>query len=193
MICLPGKLKNINLRSHAVSPMEARFNAIFREQEYKLYTLALRLTKSDEYSKDIIQEVFLKLWKQRDRIHEIDNVEAWLYRVTENKVMDFLRKASANDRLKKAIWHNLQEIVNDTEAQVETKELNILIQNAIEQLPARRKIIYRLNREKGLSYQEIADELHISRHTIKNQLHESAKFIRKFLSGLISLILFFFL
>jgi RNA polymerase sigma-70 factor (family 1) len=168
------------------------FTAIFREQEYKLYTLALRLTKSDQYAKDIVQEVFMKLWEHRERMHQIENVEAWLYRVTENKVVDFLRKASADNRLKSAIWHNLQEILNDTGSAVEAKEFNSFIQKAIEQLPPQRKIIYKLNREKGLNYQEIADELHISRHTVKNQLHESAKFIRNFLSGLISLILFFF-
>lgn len=189
---MPDKLENINFYSPEVPSLEARFNAIFQEQEYKLYTLSLRLTKSDQYAKDIVQEVFLKLWEHRERMHEIDNVEAWLYRVTENKVIDFLRKASVADRLKKAIWHNLQEIVNDTGAQVEAKEFNILIQNAIKQLPTQRKTIYRLNREKGLNYQEIADELHISRHTVKNQLHESLKFIRGFLSGLISLMLFFF-
>jgi RNA polymerase sigma-70 factor (family 1) len=190
---LPDKFENINFCSSAIPSPEATFNAIFREQEYKLYTLVLRLTKSDQYAKDIIQEVFMKLWEHRDRMHEIDNVEAWLYHVTENKIMDFFRKASADNRLKKAIWYNLQEILNDTCAQVEAKEFNILIQNAIDQLPAQRQTIYRLNREKGLTYKEIADELHISRHTVKNQLYESAKFIRNFLSGFISLMLFFFL
>ena len=192
-ICLPDKLENINLRNYGAPSQEAMFNTIFREQEYKLYTLALRLTKSDQNAKDIIQEVFLNLWERRDRIHEIDNVEAWLYRVTENKVVDFLRKASADNRLKKAIWHNLQEILNDTGAQVEAKEFNTLIQKAIDQLPPQRKIIYRLNREIGLNYKEIADKLHISRHTVKNQLHESLKFMRGFLSIRISVILFFFL
>ena len=192
-ICLPDKLENINLRNYGAPSQEAMFNAIFREQEYKLHTLALRLTKSDQYAKDIIQEVFLNLWERRDRIHEIDNVEAWLYRVTENKVVDFLRKASADNRLKKAIWHNLQEILNDTGAQVEAKEFNTLIQKAIDQLPPQRKIIYRLNREIGLNYKEIADKLHISHHTVKNQLHESLKFMRGFLSRRISVILFFFL
>lgn len=190
---MPDKLENIKFYSTDVPHHEAMFNAIFGEQEYKLYTLALRLTKSDHYAKDIIQEVFLKLWEHRDRIHEIDNVEAWLYRVTENKVLDFLRRASADNRLKKAIWHNLQEILNDTGAQLEAKEFNTLIQKAIDQLPPQRKIIYRLNREKGLNYQDIADELHISRHTVKNQLHESLKFIRGFLKGIISLMLFFIL
>ena len=191
-ICLPDKVENINFDSDEVPHLETVFNAIFREHEYKLHTLSLRLTKSDQYAKDIIQEVFLKLWEHRDRLHEIDNVEAWLYRVTENKVMDFLRKASADNRLKKAIWNNLQDIISDTEVQVEAKECNAIIQKAIDQLPPKRKMIYRLNREKGLNYQEIADALQISRHTVKNQLHESLKFIRGFLSGLISLILFFF-
>ena len=172
---------------------EVMFNNFFRENEYKLYTLAFRLTKSDQYSKDIIQDVFLKLWEHRDRMHEIDNVEAWLYRATENKVIDFLRKVSADQRLKKAIWHNLQQILNDTGEKVEAREFNNLIQKAIDRLPPQRKIIYRLNREKGLNYQEIADELHISRHTVKNQLHESLKFIRGFLRGLISISLLFFL
>lgn len=189
---MSDKVENINFDSHEVPHLETVFNAIFREHEYKLHTLSLRLTKSDQYAKDIIQEVFLKLWEHRHRLHEIDNVEAWLYRVTENKVMDFLRKASADNRLKKAIWHNLQEIINDTEVQVEAKECSTIIQKAIDQLPPKRKMIYRLNREKGLNYQEIADALHISRHTVKNQLHESLKFIRGFLSGLISLMLFFF-
>jgi RNA polymerase sigma-70 factor (family 1) len=189
---LPDKLKNIGSQDSGISMHEDMFNTIFREHEYKLYTLALRLTKSDQYAKDIIQEVFLKLWERRDRMHEIENLEAWLYRATENKVIDFLRKASADNRLKKAIWHNLQEILNDTSEQVEAREFNSLIQKAIDQLPPQRKIIYRLNREKGLNYQEIADELHISRHTVKNQLHESLKFIRGLLRTLISITLLFF-
>ena len=189
---MPDKLENSNFRNPVGPPQEAMFNTIFREQEYKLHSLALRLTKSDQYAKDIIQEVFLKLWERRDRIHEIDNVEAWLYRATENKVIDFLRKASADNRLKKAIWHNLQELLDDTGARVEAKEFNSHIQKAIDQLPPQRKIIYRLNREKGLNYQEIADELHISRHTVKNQLHESLKFIRGLLRILLSTALLFF-
>ncbi len=187
---MPDKVENIGFPGPGISLQEHMFNTIFREHEYKFYTLALRLTKSDQYAKDIVQEVFMKLWDRRDQMHEIENIEAWLYRVTENKVVDFLRKASVDNRLKKAIWHNLQEILNDTGTQVEAKEFNALIQKAIEQLPPQRKAIYRLNREKGLNYQEIADELHISRHTVKNQLHESLKFIRGCLRVFVSFSLF---
>lgn len=163
--------------------LEVRFIRIFREHEYKLYTLALRLTKSDLYAKDIIQEVFLSLWDHRDNIAGIHNMEAWLYRVTENKVLDFLRKAAVNARLKKAIWENLQDILtNETINLVEAKEVESIISKAVDSLPPQRQLIYRLNRDKGLSYQEIADELSVSRHTVKNQVFSALESIRKFLS-----------
>ena len=177
------KSKNINFFFNRNPGSEATFTAIFREHEYKLYTLVLKLTKSDQYAKDIIQEVFLKLWAQRDHIQEIENMEAWLYRVTENKVVDFLRKVSADARLKQAIWHNLREIINEPQSQIEAKECNHIIQKAIDQLPPQRKIIYRLNRERGMNYREIAGELNLSRHTVKNQLSSALHSIRSFVTN----------
>jgi RNA polymerase sigma-70 factor (ECF subfamily) len=171
--------------------LEVHFIRIFREHEYKLYTLALRLTKSDLYAKDIIQEVFLSLWDHRDDIAGIHNIEAWLYRVTENKVLDFLRKAAVNARLKKTLWENLQDILtNETINLVEAKEVESIISKAVDNLPPQRQLIYRLNRDKGLSYQEIADELSVSRHTVKNQVFSALESIRKFLSRYRLLFLF---
>jgi RNA polymerase sigma-70 factor (ECF subfamily) len=110
-------------------------------------------------------------------------MEAWLYRVTENKVLDFLRKAAVNSRLKKALWENLQDILtNETIDLVEAKECESIISKAVDSLPPQRQLIYRLNRDKGLSYQEIADELSVSRHTVKNQVFSALESIRKFLS-----------
>ena len=180
----------LNIRDRDTE-LEVHFIRIFREHEYKLYTLALRLTKSDLYAKDIIQEVFLSLWDHRDNIAGIHNMEAWLYRVTENKVLDFLRKAAVNARLKKALWENLQDILtNETINLVEAKEVESIISKAVDNLPPQRQLIYRLNRDKGLSYQEIADELSVSRHTVKNQVFSALESIRKFLSRYRLLFLF---
>ena len=171
---------------------EGLFSEIFRQQEHRLYTLALRLTKSDPIAKDIIQEVFLKLWEHRDRLHTIKNIEAWLYRLTENKIIDFLRKAAADARLKKTIWYHLQQIVNETELHLAAKEYNKVIQQAIDQLPPQRKLIYQLNKEDGMDYQQIADELQISRHTVKNQLFTAVKSVRQFIGRNVKLFSFFF-
>jgi RNA polymerase sigma-70 factor (ECF subfamily) len=170
---------------------EKDFIRIFRQHEYKLHTLALRLTKSDQYAKDIVQDVFLSLWSQQDQIDDIRNIEAWLYRITENKVVDFLRRAAVNEKLKKALFNNLQQIIhNDTEHLIEARECESIIRSAIDSLPPQRRLIYQLNREKGLSYQEIADELKVSRHTVKNQLFSALQSIRSFLHR--ARMLFFF-
>lgn len=170
--------------------LESLFAEIFREHEQRLYTLAFRLTKSDQYAKDIIQEVFMKLWEKRDHIPVIHNMEAWLYRLTENKTIDFLRKAAADSRLKEAIWNNLQQIINDAEAWIAVKEYNQIIQKAINQLPPQRKLIYQLHKEEGLNYQQIADELHLSKHTVKNQLFSAIQSLRGFISRNVKLFSF---
>lgn len=171
--------------------LEVVFSEIFRQHEHRLYSLALRLTKSDQVAKDIIQEVFLKLWDQRTDIHSIHNMEAWLYRLTENKVIDFLRKVSADSRLKKMIWEQLQQIVDESEQYMAAKEYNSIIQKAIDQLPPQRRLIYQLNKEDGMNYQQIADELNISRHTVKNQLFTAVQSIRRFLTRHTKIFFFF--
>jgi RNA polymerase sigma factor (sigma-70 family) len=130
----------------------------------------------------IVQEVFLKLWECRENIHTINNIEAWLYRLTENKTIDFLRKTAADTRLKDAIWNKMQEIVNEAEICVAVKEYNQIIQKAISQLPPQRKLVYQLYKEEGLNYKQIADELHISRHTVKNHLFTAVRSVRNFLA-----------
>ena len=161
--------------------LELLFADLFNKHEYRLHTLVLKLTRSNQYARDIIQEVFLKLWEHRYQIHTIQNVEAWLYRLTENKVIDFLRKAAADSRLKETIWKNQPDNLNETEDKLVAREYGQIIQKAVDQLPPQRKLIYQLNREKGLNYQEIADRLDISKHTVKNQLSTALQSIRGFL------------
>lgn len=162
--------------------LEMFFADIFREHEHRLYALALSLVKSEQYAKDIVQEVFLKLWEQRHRAHEIQQMEAWLYRVTENKVIDFLRKVAADSRLRDNIYNTLSQVRNDTDEWLEAKEYNRIIQQAIDLLPPQRRRIYCMNKKEGLNHAQIAEELSISRHTVKNQLSAAIQSIRSFVT-----------
>jgi len=170
---------------------ELLFADIFKKHESKLYALAHRLTRSDLYAKDVIQDVFLKLWEHRCEIHSIKNVEAWLYRATENKIIDLLRKAAADNRLRDALWDNTTNHVLETESRMIAKDYDLTIRKAIDQLSPQRKLIYCLNKEQGMSYKEIASELSISRHTVKNQLSDALQLIRKFFIKSIRLFTFF--
>src|SRR5690606_4672842 len=141
---------------------------------------------------DIVQEVFLKLWEHRSQIHTIANMDAWLYRLTENKVIDFLRKTAADKRLRDALWINIQHMVSETEDIISSREYSQIIEKAICHLPPQRKRIYRLSKEQGLNYCQIANELNISRHTVKNQLFNAMRSVRNFLVRTTKLVVLFF-
>ncbi len=181
-------------RPDCQDPLELQFMQIFRRHEGRLFALALKLTKCRTYAQDVIQDVFIKLWEQKEEIGQIRNMEAWLYRLTENRVIDFLRKAAADERLRESVWDAMPFNQQETGAVVEAREYHHILQLAIAQLPPQRKLIYCLNREEGLNYREIAEELNISRHTVKNQLSTALQAIRSFVaktSGPLSVLLSF--
>jgi len=164
--------------------LEAEFSKMVRDHAENLHLLALRVTKCEQLAKDVVQEVFLKLWEHRNQFHQIENKEAWLYRVTENKLIDHLRKIAADKRLKANTWSRIRDSDNDAEQRLAARESGQLISQAIENLPAQRKTIYRMNREESLSYQQIAEELQISRHTVKNQLSSALQYLRSCLKSI---------
>lgn len=165
---------------HAANATDA-FEHLYHKHEHALFLLALRATKSPEQASDIVQEVFLKLWEKRDTLGTIRDTEAWLYRITGNKLIDFLRKSAADHRLKTALWSKTQPELNQPEQILEARECNRNIDTAVKQLPPQRQLIYRLNREEGMNYQEIADTLSLSRHTVKNQVSFALRYIQRFL------------
>ena len=154
------------------------FNDIFLSYEKSLFKLALHLTKDKHMARDIVHDVFLKLWETRLKLDEIKSIESYLFILTRNKVMDHLRKVSSDNRLKEAIWQSMQQIVVEQDHAVEEKEFHAQLQQAISELPPQRKAIY-LMRDEGYNYNQIASELQISRHTVKNQISAALKSIRK--------------
>lgn len=154
------------------------FNDIFLSYEKPLFKLAFNLTKDSDVARDIVHDVFMKLWEIRHQLHEIQSVESFLFILTRNKVMDYLRKVSSDARLKQAIWESMQDLLTEQPKGIEEKEVREGLQEAINQLPPQRKVIYQL-RDEGYPYQEIADKLQISRHTVKNQISSAIKSIRQ--------------
>ena len=165
----------------ADSTLEIVFGQLFQKHEKALLRFVVRVVRSEAQAKDIVQEVFIKLWEHRAEISQIRNMEDWLYRVTENKMMDFLRKAAADGRLREALWKRSQLANHDTEEILQARESHSIINKAVSQLPPQRKLVYHLNREQGLNHQEIAEALSISRNTVKNHLALALRSIQRLL------------
>jgi len=180
---LPDDFHNYTDRN-ADDLLEQLFNELFREYEHRLYLFVLKMLKSDAVAKDIVQDVFLKLWVIRGKISEIKNISSFLYKLTENKVIDHLRSSACDQKKKDALWHRLrQNNEQNTDRCLEEKEYNAIIQRAIEQLSPQRKAVYLLSKTKNIPRKEIASLLQISPNTVRNQLAKAIENIASYLKS----------
>ena len=162
---------------------EHYFNLIFEKYRNQLFSYLFKVTKSRETAEEIVLDVFLKLWHGREAVAEIENLEAFLMRVAHNKAIDFFRAAKRNPTVQQEIWELMTEAISyeTADKKLLDKNLEEIIESAINQLPPQRRKVYYLRNSEDLSYSEIANELNLSSNTVRNHLAASVKFIKEFL------------
>lgn len=159
------------------------FASVFNQLENRLFLFAFKITKSEASARDIIQDVFIKYWEQKDSFDRIENAEAYLFRATKNKAIDFLREMANNEKLRAGYFSNFILEENSTEKEINRREFNKLLGTAIKNLPDQRRLIYQLSQVEGYSRKEIAEKMDISESTVKNQLTSALATVRNFLKN----------
>lgn len=157
------------------------FNEIYERYYSRLRNYALKFVKAPQYTEDIIQDTFLKLWEIRENIDPDNNFNAYIFTIIRNLIFKFLKSVAHNtDILNDVI---ISSAINDTDSGklLESRELINEIRHAISMLPPRRQEIFVLCRDKNMSYKEVAARLDISRNTIKEHMILSMKFIKEHL------------
>lgn len=162
----------------AASGNETAFATIFHHYNKRLYPFVLKMIKSESAAEEIVQDVAMVLWLKRMRLAEIDNYTSYIFRIATNKTLNHLKKIASEDKMLKQVLQNMQLFRNPTEEIIDSREKEAIINSAINELSPQRKIIYKLSRQEGLTHQQIAEQLHISPNTVKNQLVEALRFIR---------------
>lgn len=158
---------------------EPAFVKIYNEYRNKVFTYAHQLSKSADTAEEIVQEVFIRLWQKREQINVELSFNAYIKKITLNHVLNHLKKVARDKSLQEEAFHLIEVSSNRTEDQLLEKELRQIYVDAIDQLPAQKKIIYQLSRTEELSHEEIALKLNISKNTVKNHMVEASKFIRE--------------
>jgi RNA polymerase sigma-70 factor (ECF subfamily) len=148
------------------------FRELYHIYNKRLHYFAFALVKTKEAAEEIVEDVFIRLWNQRNSITSINNLRIYLYTATKNTALNYLsRKARENivepfDNIDIA----LQETGISPEQIMITAETYQRIRQAVEALPPRCKMIFKLIREDGLRYKEVAEILNISINTIDAQM-----------------------
>lgn len=157
------------------------FGTIFEFYKKRVFSVAFKMLKSEIEAEEIVQEVFLSIWMAKSKLSHINDPEAYLFTITYNTIYTHLKKTSRNQQLLKTIINHLTDIQNTTDDTIAANETNKLINEAIQQLPSQQRTVYELSKLDGLSYDEIAVQMQLSRNTVRNHLAEAMKSIRVFL------------
>lgn len=180
--CLEGELVSL-LRAG----QEPALAELFRRFEARLYAYALKFTRQQELAEEILQDVFVSLWEYRAEIDTSLPLGALLYRMTRNKILNVLRQETRLARQRKTYSFSMEVSRDLTEERVVLNDYHRIMDKAIENLPTQRRSIFKMNHLDGMSYDEIAETLGISRNTVRNQMIKSMKYVRDFLSANVDL------
>jgi len=154
------------------------------EQIYQLYSSRLlgfliKLVKSDLYAAELLQDTFIKLWDNRMNIDPNQSFRSYLFRIAENSVYDFFRKAARDKKLQAAIIKSACEKYQHVEENLVTKENEQILQEAINLLPPKRRLVFQLIKIEERSYDEVSTLLNISESTINDHIVKATKTIRE--------------
>ncbi|MFZ5942116.1 MAG: RNA polymerase sigma-70 factor [Bacteroidota bacterium] len=160
------------------------FSRIMEEYYTQLIDFARIITQSSEISEEIVEDVFIKMWKRDEEVSQIENLRAYLFKAVRNTALNYLKKESRSLEVYLDELPPLRISCNhaDPEETLISKELNEAICRAVDGLPAKCKIIYKMAREDGLKHREIAELLGISEKTVENQISIALKKIAGILS-----------
>lgn len=147
---------------------------LFEKYYYQLCDFAFQFVRSFDLTEEVVSDVFMKIWKNRRKIQIQNSFKAYLYTATRNQALNYLKKEQRNleslDVLENTASENYQP-----DEELMFRELENRIEILINILPPRRKLIFKLSRIEGFTYQEIADILSISIHTVQNQMVQAVK------------------
>lgn len=176
---------------------EEAFEKLYAQYKPVLCKFIQTFVTDSALTDDIVQEVFVAVWLNRKNIDPDKSFSSYLMTSARNKVYDFFKETAKNRKMIEQRWLNFSEAGNDTEEALVSIELDELIDSALKQLSSRKRAIFELAKLKGKSHSEIAEELGISKNTVKNHMVDSLKYLKEVIGryreiAMYSLLLFFF-
>ena len=153
---------------------------IYRKYHRYLYALAMKYLKNTHLAEDAVQHVFVKLWESTHDIHIEVNLKNYLYTMTKNYILNYIRDNKAKVTLSyEQAQFDLPEEEHILKA-MEERQTQELLYRGIDLLPPQKKEVCQRKLESDDSNQQIAEKMGISVHTVKSHYQESLKLLRSY-------------
>ena len=158
---------------------EVAFEKLYRLYGERLLAYLIKLLKSEDIACEVLQEVFIKVWHNRQHIDVKQSFRPYLFRIAENCAYDFFRKVARDKKLEEALIRNACKDYSPVEEDLLTKEKSYLLQEAIDALPPKRREVFQLVKIEQRSYEEVSHMLHVSVSTVNDHIVKATKSIRE--------------
>ncbi|RKD90898.1 RNA polymerase sigma-70 factor [Mangrovibacterium diazotrophicum] len=160
------------------------YNLLYLMYAPKVEVFVEKLVKNKETAEDITHNVFLQVWEKKDIISKVNSFNQYVFKMARNSVFDLFDHNLIKMRYKKSIESkgSFSVLRTESEEEIHTKDLSMLIDLTINRMPPKRKIVFLMSRKEGLSHKEIAEKLNISTRTVENHLAQAREEIRRVIS-----------
>lgn len=153
------------------------FTEVYHKYHERFYFFVLKRTSSTDIAEEVVQQAFIKLWENREKLSSEFTIDIQLARITRSILIDTLRRKAVERKVINQVVS--QTPITYTSDPALEKELSNRVASAIESLPPTCKKVFKLSREESMSYNEIANHLSISPRTVENQISKALKVIRQ--------------
>ncbi|QPH40499.1 RNA polymerase sigma factor [Pedobacter endophyticus] len=161
---------------------EFAFKHVFELYKSRVYSFVVKFVHSKADAEEIVQDTFFTIWQKRDTLPNIEHPRNYIYTIVRNKTYNYLNQASKNQKILAQIWANMQVEGNNIEDLTNFKDSELLIKQGLQNLPQQKQQIFKMSREEGLSHEEIAAQIGLSKSRVKNIIVETLKYLRHHLS-----------
>ena len=158
------------------------FAEIYNRFAVLMFYKVNQMLRDEEPSKDLVQDLFVALWDKPELIQEDNNLAGYLYVGARNRVLKFIQRNKLKNDHIASLAKYASEISLETMQDIDERELKIIVQREIDNLPPKMKLIFEMSRKDNLSHAEIAGKLGLSDQTVKKQVNNALKILRSKLS-----------
>ena len=185
--------KDADLARRVKSGEKNAYQLLFEKYAPKIYHFSLSYIGNESDSEELVQDVFLKLWEKREILDSTKNIKAYIFKIAINAIYDFVRRKNITNAFNDFVKNSYDPQLNDTWDTVVFNDLKDSIDKLIARMPEQRRRVFHLSRIKGLSNDEIAQKLNISKRNVENQLYRTIKYLKEHYANesLISLLFFY--
>lgn len=155
------------------------FNAIYAEYHHRLYFFIKKKTQSTFLAEEVVQLTFIKLWNYKHTLKSNIDISIQLFHMVKQVMIDELRKEATRNRCE---GESAQTPFTDNLVQsIEAKDLKRILEEELSDMPATRKLVFSLSRERGLSHKEISEMMGISTKTVEAHITKTLSQLKQYI------------